>query len=84
MNIVLLTLASIVGPLTPSTPTAENPAGVECPVVKADPNLAAKTAAKSTPKDAKSAGRAAPETGKKPTPPAPVVRKPRRPAYLFM
>jgi hypothetical protein len=84
MNLVLLTLVSIVGPMTPSTPAAESPACLECPAPKSEIKTPAQPTAKVTPKDAKSAVRTPADSSRKPAPVAPVVRKPRHPAYLFM
>lgn len=80
MNLVLLTLVSIAGPMAPSTSIAETPPRAECPAAKA----AAKAPEKITAKNPKTPGRSAPLANQKPAEPATLGRKPRHPAYLFM
>lgn len=83
MNLVLLTLVSIAGPVSPMTAAADQPVRAECPVAKAEAKPSAKTD-KTSPKETRSSSRAIAEGATKPSSPAPVARKPGHPAYLFM
>lgn len=84
MNLLLLALVSIAGPMAASTSIAEEPARAECPVANAEAKTPAKAPEKITAQDPKTAGRSAPLAAKKPAEPAIGGRKPRHPAYLFM